>query len=124
MLLIQVSGTAGFPSRSWVAVTHCGYDEETVNQDTPMWFLAVAGSGVHLNIGKTWIGPVLHVEEEHKNCWDEELNICPGAPNGDAYKAHLYLVQGTGRFARVEQLLGIQEPRAHTLTVPTAHSVH
>ena len=30
----QVSGTSGFPSHSWVEVTHCGYDEETVNAGT------------------------------------------------------------------------------------------
>lgn len=85
----HIYGTAGFASNSWVEVTHCGYDQETVVRDTPMWFLAASGSGVHLNIGRTWVGPVLHVREEHKNCWDRELNICPNAPNGDAYKAHV-----------------------------------
>ena len=54
----------------------------------------------------------------------QELNICPNAPNGDAYKAHLYLVQGTGRFARVEQLLGIRLSDYDSLQFPRYKHTH
>ena len=46
-------------SHSWVEVSHCFYYNygEHVHMRTSMWFFAVPGSGVSLNVGRT-----LHIE--------------------------------------------------------------
>lgn len=43
-----------YADNSWVEVVHCGYSgHEGLTDESKMWFFAVAGSGVHLNIGRS-----------------------------------------------------------------------
>ena len=42
-----------YSDHEWVEVTHCGYRGEQVSTRTPMWFFAVPGAGVRVNIGKS-----------------------------------------------------------------------
>ena len=58
----------------WVEVTHCYYSSEGVRSWTPMWFFAVPGSGLSVNIGRSLRldgGPSIvayrHAERLHKS---------------------------------------------------------
>lgn len=96
----EVSGP--FADNEWAEVTHCGYQLETVTEHSPMWFLGVAGSGVHINVGKSFRTAVLR--EPEKGC-QEPFGICDSTPNQNAHLAHGYLVGG--QIELTARLLGI-----------------
>eukprot|EP00908_Phaeocystis_cordata_P007278 Transcript_17918.p2 GENE.Transcript_17918~~Transcript_17918.p2 ORF type:complete len:297 (-),score=53.95 Transcript_17918:602-1423(-) len=42
-----------YDDHAWVEVTHCYYSSEGVRSSTPMWFFAVPGSGLSVNVGRS-----------------------------------------------------------------------
>lgn len=79
-------GPSTSEDHTWVEVTHCGYDQEGVHGQTPMWFLSATGSGVRVNVGRSLRLPLLNMEDRYAD------------PGGSQYwlgQAHRLLVHGS-----------------------------
>ena len=98
----EVSGP--FADNEWAEITHCSYVLETVSEQTPMWFLAVVGSGVRINVGRTFQTAVLR-EPIREGCNHQPFSICDSNPDQNAHLAHAYLVNG--QIDTAASLLGI-----------------
>ena len=91
-----------FADNEWAEITHCAYVLETVTERSPMWFFAAPGSGVRINVGRSFRTPVLR--EPIRGC-DRPFSVCDSSPNHDATLAHYYLV--SGRLDDAARMLGI-----------------
>lgn len=101
----QVGGP--FDDHAWVEATHCAYSLENTNAQTPMWFLAVVGSGMRINVGRSVRAPVLRAPESAKTCYGRPHNLCPSTPHYDAHMAHYDLV--AGNLAAAARGLGVAD---------------
>lgn len=50
----------------WVEVSHCYYSSEGITSSTPMWFQAVPGTGISINIGRSLRLDAMASDEAHR----------------------------------------------------------
>ena len=110
-------GDGTFPEDTWVEVSHCHYSAamgEPVSTRTPMWFFAVGGSGVRVNLGRS---ARLGVLTGHLT-----RTASASANDPQQYAAHLALVRGdistAGALLHLDLALydSVQFPKYHAPT--------